>query len=307
VLEETVEVPSKEDRFALNCVKQYRVLTLDENGVYTNEVYSADNKLIEKREIVVQDKSLGFIPFWVINSNNIGLDIESPPLVDLANLNISHYRNSADYEHGLHISALPTPVICGITDNDLKTMGGAIYVGTEKPIVMADTAATATFLEFSGAGLGQVKQAMDDKQSQMASLGARMLSPEKLAAETAETQMIRRQGELSSLATIANTVSEAFTEIGAFYLQWNGDNRAESFEYTLNTDFNPSGLSAEQLTAIVAAWQQRAITMADLFNLLKKGEMISSEKTLQDHQNELEEDVASTIALAPPGTDVVAA
>jgi hypothetical protein len=55
-------------------------------------------------------KPLTFIPFVFINPTTIRPSIEKPPLLDMVDVNLSHYRSSADYEHGLHFTGLPTRV-----------------------------------------------------------------------------------------------------------------------------------------------------------------------------------------------------
>ncbi len=40
----------------------------------------------------------------------------------------------------------------------------------------------------------------------------------------------------------------------------------------LNTDFNTKGMSSDELTAVVSAWQAGAISRETMFDLFRKGE-----------------------------------
>ena len=52
--------------------------------------------------------SLDEIPVVPIYSNRRGMLRSQPPLLDIANLNITHYQRQADLIHALHIAAMPT-------------------------------------------------------------------------------------------------------------------------------------------------------------------------------------------------------
>jgi len=63
---------------------------------------------------------------------------------------------------------------------------------------------------------------------------------------------------------------------------------SEGIQYWLNTDLNPAGLSAQELTALLAAWQSGAITLEDLFENLQRAEIVDPAKSLEDHREELD-------------------
>jgi hypothetical protein len=55
-----------------------------------------------------------FIPFWAFVKKRNSLTLQDPPLLDLADMNLAHYRISADYERGCHFAGLPTPIQAGL-------------------------------------------------------------------------------------------------------------------------------------------------------------------------------------------------
>lgn len=95
----------------------YRELTLephpdypDYDVVYVQRVYLDDPTSQPKQVIVpnVRGTPLTFIPFQFKGSNSITADIEKPPLLDIADLNLSHFRTYAELELGRTYTALPT-------------------------------------------------------------------------------------------------------------------------------------------------------------------------------------------------------
>ena len=93
------------------------------------------------------------IPFTFYNPMTTRPDPEKPPLLDLAVLNLSHYRNSADLEHGLHFTGLPTPWAAGF-----KAAQGELFIGSAAAWVTDEPQAKAGYLEFTGAGLGAIEK-----------------------------------------------------------------------------------------------------------------------------------------------------
>jgi len=126
------------------------------------------------------------------------------------------------------------------------------------------------------------------KEMLMAMLGARMLSPDKKAAETAEAATIHRQGELSVLASLSNSVSIAITKALMLLAEWSGIEG--EIDFKLNKDFTPAGLNAPEITALVQSWQSGAIAYSDLFDNLQRGEIIDPLRTPEDVRAEVEQE-----------------
>ncbi len=285
-LYETVTRESADDEFEADEIEQVRVLDLA-GGVYRVRLYqpSESNDWVEVAEAFPKraGQSLTEIPFVFVNANGNRPEAQKPPLLDLANVNLSHYRNAADHEHGLHFVALPTPVITGHQDDD----DSEYNIGAAAAWVLREAEAKAFYLEFTGAGLSEISGTMEKKEGRMAALGARMLAPEKRAAEAAETLTIRSAGENASLVSIANSVSGGMTLALKLVAKWMGA-PAESIAYEMNQDYNPAGLGAQELTALLAAWQSGAMSWPTLFARLQDGEVIDADKAPEDELDEIE-------------------
>jgi hypothetical protein len=128
---------------------------------------------------------------------------------------------------------------------------------------------------------------MRTKEAQMAAIGARMLAPEKAAAEAQGTLEIRTSGETSALAMIAGLVSEGMAKVLRFMSDWQG--LGTDIEFELNKDYMPRTMTAQELTALVQAWQARGISQEDLFYNLKQGEIISDAKTFDDYKEQTQQ------------------
>ena len=291
-LKESVETISREDEFKSEETEQIRVLELLDAG-YQQRLFQKDEdgKWAAVKTIIpkMKGKQLQHIPFEVFTPDSNPMKIAKPPILGLAEANIDHYRLDADYKHGLHFTALPTPVFPGLSTSDLKDENGDIQpikMGSGEAVLIPDPQAKSMMLEFTGAGLKEIASAIQDKKQEMATLGARMISQDKRMAEAAETAQIHRQGENSVLAGVAKSVSASLQRVCQWMLDWAGITGDLSIE--LNTDFLPASMTSQQLTALTAAVQGGQISYDVFFYNLQKGEIIQEGRTLEDEREAIE-------------------
>ena len=314
VLREVSMESAGDDEFDKVDVERYRVLRLRKGGVNFEETedengdtrraviagegdgYTYYQEIYEKRELgegdnmseewvlvqVIVPKGIGgrdldSIPFIFVNPTNCGPDIEKPPLLDLADVAFSYYRTSADLEHGRHFTALPTPWAAGF---DAK---GALFLGSSRAWVSENAQAKAGFLEFTGAGLSSLFDGLQEKKKEMAVLGGRLLEESRAGVEAAETHKLRQNGESSVLANISMSVSEGITWALKFALMWIGkEEKAADISFELNRDFNIIGLSSQDLTALMGAYQAGLISWPTFFYNIQRGELIPDGITADD-------------------------
>jgi hypothetical protein len=293
-LMEQIEVPSGE--FSTASVLQYRVLDLFE-GAYRVRLYRKDKGdqwfLLEEYFPQMNGAAIPFIPFVIANVSKVGAKPEKSPILDMVDVNLAHYRNTADYEHGLHFTGLPTPVIAGVQLDDKVKLG----IGSSEAWVFPDPAAKASYLEFTGTGLSALADAIKEKERRMAVLGARMLSDEKRTAESTETTLIKHDGEHSALASIALCASEAIQQALKMMCQWAG--MPDDVTYQLNTDYGIRRLTAQELTALVGAWQSGAFSAQTLFKNLQAGQIISDQTDFETEQAQIA-DAAPVLSQGAP-------
>lgn len=282
-LEETYEDEKGETK------EQFRQLTLD-TGVYQQLIWrkpATGWEVVETITPLKNGQPLAEIPFFPIAPQKPKLDVVSPPIESLADVNISHFKNSADLENGIHISGMPTAYVTGIDETGADGDKTTIYLGSSTILTLPKDA-TAGFMHVGSGGFASLEKAMDRKEQQMAALGARMLSPEKKEAEAAETHEIKRGGENSVLATIAGVVERQLTKALQFAADWEGIDGEISIE--LNKDYIPVTFTGADLTAFVAARQAGEISKETFFNVLKYSEWLPDDATFEEEQARIEAD-----------------
>ncbi len=205
---------------------------------------------------------LEFIPFWLYN--RAGQDdievIKEPLLGGITELNKGHFRNSADYENEIHKVSIKSPVIPGgIMDGKDLVMGA--------PIVTAYTESRPYILET--ANVSPLAAEMEAKEKRMAMLGAKALGTQA-SNISEETARIQAAGEESVLGDVATIISEDFSDMLLFKLQWDFGPSMTSATVTLNTDFWENEIDIPDLLSAFGWMQSGGGGMETYFNLLKK-------------------------------------
>lgn len=281
-LAETIYEPGRDDPLSLVAVEQIRQLHLLD-GKYTVTLWRRRDGLplasggwapVAEFEPSLRGKPFAALPwFWVSAQGRTGT-IVRPPLLGLVDVVLSHYRSSADLEHGRHFAGLPTLWVSGCTADTPITVGAA------SAIVLSEPSARAGYAEFTGQGLGSLENALATKERQMATLGAAILAEGRRGVEAAETLRIRSSAETSLLASIVSAIEESVEAALRLMAEWMGAPGA--VDLRINRDFVDSTLDPAALLALVKAFQAGAVGLETFLFNLQQGEMLPPEMDVQE-------------------------
>lgn len=305
VIAETYE--GGNDEFERKSQTQYRVLRLDTTGLkpqYTVQLYrknmtgqDTSNEFIPVGPPTVPTmwggRPLDFIPFVFVGPDGVDPCVKKSPILDLADMNLSHYRTSADLEHGQHFTCLPQAWVAGFK------LEGDITIGSERAWATDDPNAKAGYLEFTGAGLGRLAESLKEKRSLMAVQGARLLEEQKAVGEAAETHRIRAAGEGSILVNVARSVGDGLSMALSWLFVWETSGAAD-VKVVLNTDFMPAAADAAVLTTLLAALQGSALSFESWFKYLQDAEIVPEGHSVEDERAAIEAGNPAGLPAVPP-------
>ena len=230
---------------------------------------------------------LPFVPFVMICADSLDpTALSKPPLLDMIDVNLSHYRKSADYGWGLHFCGVPTPIAAGFP------MGSSLSIGASEAWISDNPNARGMFMEFTGQGLNPLRQALEDDKLEMAILGARLLRPERTGMETAEAARIAQAGDAAVLTSIATLLSAALTDALVMLSWWAiPGSRMEDIRpqvsVAINRDFLPEQMSPQELVQLWTVWQGGGISTESYVWNLAQGEMLPPGRSLDEERAEL--------------------
>lgn len=257
VLREVYEYVDPQDEFNTKYGEQYRVLDVDDQG-YRQRLYKFDdagsqlNSVEEIRPSLARlDKNT--IPFTFIGATNNDSWPDDAPLLPLAELNIGHFRNSADNEESSFVVGQPTLFLA-----PANSMTPQMFKEANPNGVRMGSRTGHNLGEGSSAWLVQAdannlaKENMLAKETQAVQIGAQLITP--TAQITAESARIQRGADTSVMASIARNVSQAYTDALKWVAGMLNVPEGEEIEFKLNMEFFLQPMTA----------QDRAAWMADI-------------------------------------------
>lgn len=263
------------------------------NNIYTAERWEKQKvkdqerkefvRIEEPRIITVRGKALDYIPFFCLGPKDIAWPVQKSPITDLVDINLSHYCTSADFEHGSHHTALPTPVVIGVREGSTNNYP----IGPTRAWKLP-AGADAKMLEFTGKGLETLVDSLDRKERQMVILGARLLEDQKKSVESSDTHRIRHSGENSILASIADVAGRALTKIVEIARDWLGAKGDVKIE--INKDFFDQPMEPGRIDSLVKAWMSGTMSKQTVVWNWKRGELLPDDVDIEDELDRIAED-----------------
>jgi hypothetical protein len=226
---------------------------------------------------------LSFIPGVFINASSLTPAIERPPLLDLADVNRSHYLSSAELENLLWYVGPPVPWASSFQGGDT---GKTLKIGSSVAWILGEHG-RAGMVEMSGAGAAAIRENMLEKRKQMVTLGARLLDDAPRSQETATAVSQRNAASQATLKTIAQ-VAEAGLSMGLQWLGWWTGAEARPSDVIasieLSKDFYAMRMSADELKSLVTSWQSDGISFDTLHYNLQRGDLMRPGVTADDER-----------------------
>jgi len=223
------------------------------------------------------------IPFQFVGSESNTAGVDDSMMTGLADLNIAHYRNSADYEDSVWYVGQAQGWMSGVDQAHIDMMqANDMYIGSRELLAVP----TGERFGFESASPNtMVRQAMLDKVDAMIGVGANYIQPNGVA-KTAEEASGDNEREHSTLSMISLNIGDAYTQAikwAAKYMNVTED----GIEYQPLHEFAQPEATAQEIQAMVAGFLQGAIPMSDYFRWLKRVDIADSEKTIEQFAEEV--------------------
>lgn len=213
----------------------------------------------------VKGEAVRHIPVFPQGCEDNDIAIQTPPLGELADLNLSYYVNSADYEEFAKLAGQVTPVFSGLkSDWYTKHIEGKVMFGMRTPVGLNE-GATAQLLQAQPNSVA--KEMLDKKEAQMVAVGARLIEERKIR-RTATEASLEDQSYHSILGHIASNTSEAFNQALNFFGKYYGLPEG-ALTIRLNDDFSTISSDAEHRRLLLEEYVAGVRTFEEYRNALR--------------------------------------
>lgn len=241
-------------------VRRYHVAIGRDGDVVNQELVEED------RIPTIRGRPLEYIPAVIFGPYNLEPDVEKPPMLDLVDVNITHWELSANYHHALWLSAMPTPVITGTLNEDQKPR--AIGPAT---LWMLPPDAKAYFMAAPSDAHESLRKALADAEARMNALGATMILSGVRRNEAAETASLRMANDTATLLSSINTLEAGVRTLLTWAADWvqPGEVLVE-----FNRDLVSATIQPQMVTALLAAVNAGAMSRQSFIEALRKGEVV---------------------------------
>jgi len=277
VLREELETSLDEFDHETEC--QYRVLRMNEQGQYTMQLYDDGGEPKgEEMVVLASGQPLDHIPFYIAGTEDNTPAIDAPLLLDLANMNISHYQSTANVEEAAYLLGCPTLHIdigeMGVEEFAAANPAG-VKVGARQGL--QTKGGTIEMVQASESNLGASQ--MENKIERMKELGAKLVTKSG-QNETAEAARINASGEASALDIAVNNLSDVLEKALEDFLRFLGVETEVT--YRLNTEFWETSLDPQVLNAITGLTDRAIVSKQDVRHMIRTKQIAFEEGRTDD-------------------------
>jgi hypothetical protein len=242
-------------------VDRFRVLKIGQYQVFENK--KEDSKSDDNWVIVEEGTtSLDFIPLLAFYANKEGYFTSCPPLKDLSDENLRHYRLQSDLDNILHVCNVPILTAVGRANPDeaLTISNSVVDVPIEGDL---------KYTEHSGSAIAKAQEEIKTSEARMAALGLMLLSQQPKQVMTATESIYKTQAELSTLSGMARSLQDALEMAGMFHAAYLGKS---PFSIQVNQKFAAMGIDPQKISAYTEQVKAGILTLETMWQMLVMAE-----------------------------------
>jgi len=232
----------------------------------------------------LRGKPFDFIPFVFFGARSNEPEVEKPPLLDIADINLAHYSASAQLEQGRWYTGLPI-YFAEVGPGGEK----AEYDIAPNVVWQLTQGAKAGIIEFNGSGLKSLENSLKEKENQISALGGRMITnrADSTGKSEEETKMNERN-ERSLLINVSKVLDDGFTQLLQWWASWQGQRDVDEVNIRFNKDFMLDKLAAREFRAFTDMYQKGILPIEVLFEVFQRINVIPDVMTLESFKEALD-------------------
>lgn len=242
--------------------------TYNEDGKIVSRKY-VEGDLTEEIELQFRGVNYKSIPVFYAGAFDNSPKQNTPPLLGISDIAISIYQIDADLRQAQFMTCNPTLFVFGVDgDQTPAVIGSQVIVGIRNPNGRAEYPKTDT------SALEHIRNSKKDMMDEASGYGAALISsPSK---EAAEALSIRQANRGASLVNAASMAGKAINDALAFIADMMGIQQEEAY-FDPNVEFAEMVMTSQDLTALVNAWMNGAISHDILLDNLRDAGWIDAD------------------------------
>ena len=257
--------------FGEKLVKQVRVFSRNDSGVRWETYRQPDNAA----DFVLHDSgtvTIGEIAVAPVYIARTGFMQATPPLADLAEVNLAHWQSQSDQRNILHVARVPILFGAGFPDDTAP-----LEIGAARMVRASDPAAKLAYVEHTGAAIGAGREDLKDLEFQMQALGLELLIP-RPGGQTATGAAIDQARMNAPLAMMATALKDALEQTFGFMALYSGlDRDTGGGSLTVNTDFAVGYGASQDAATLLDAVKSKVLSPKTWLAEMKRRGILSDD------------------------------
>ena len=265
------EVATRPDgAFGETVVERIRVLEPGSYRLFERENGEASQDWIE---IEKGSTSVSEVPLFVCYSQKEAVMVSRPPLLEVAAINLAHYKLQSQHLHALQVAGFPLLVLRGYDDQ-----GSSLDLDVSKALALP-VEGGAEYVEPANQAFAAYQEELDKLADQMSNLGISVLAQQKRVSESGLSKQLDKADSHSLLATISMDLEQTLQAAINMAAEYAGQ---EPPTVGLSRDFDVEKLDGGSVTAINTLFTSGLLDQQTALELLRRGEWLGDEVDLEE-------------------------
>ena len=281
------------DDFGQTKVEQIRLLTPGQVQIYrkaTGDNAQANWTLHDEWKTSRSD-----ITLVTLYTKRTGFMCGSPPLLNMALLNVKHWQSQSEQDNILHVVRVPILSVFGLEE------GEELVIGSSSATSFSDRQKQGMeYTEHTGAAIGAGKESLTDLVEQMRQAGAKLLRTDNTSTKSVDQTSEEKMQEQSPLYTMATSLEDAIDNILQIMAEYIGEKDGGSVDVRTELEVESKEFNPPAALAIQSLRQGGDLRRIDAIKALQKLNLIDGDADPDVVLSELLAESAS-LTEPPPG------
>ncbi|MDU3906559.1 MAG: DUF4055 domain-containing protein [Citrobacter portucalensis] len=278
------------DDFGQTKVEQIRYLTPGKVEIYrksTGDNAQVNWTLHEEWQTSRQD-----ITLVTLYTKRTGFMCGSPPLLNMALLNVKHWQSQSEQDNILHVARVPLLTVFGLED------GQELVIGSSSATQFSDRQKQGLeYVEHTGTSISAGKESLTDLVEQMRQAGAKLLRTDNTSTKSVDQTSEEKMQEQSPLYTMATCLEDAIDNILQIMAEYIGESEGGNIDVRTELDVESKEFNPPAALAIQSLRQGGDLRRIDAIKSLQKLSLIDADA---DPDVVLSELLAESASLTEP-------
>lgn len=239
------------------------------------------------------------VPLVTLYVDKTGFLQGSPPLEDLAWLNVAHWQSQSDQRNILRFARTALLFARGLTDEDMEKK---ITLGPNRLFRTTSSTAEMKYVEHTGKAIAAGERDLSALEGRMEVLGLQPFM-EQGRGKTATGRIIDEGKTISGIQAWIRNEENALTEAFKLASRWTKTELDENFGVNIFNEFGLAMHTQEDIQALIRMREKGQISSETFLNEIKRRGMISDTVDLTEERERLARDLSPSLFEGDEGSE----